>query len=663
VANLFFERTGKKQKHAVRRWAHTIWLAFMVSGFVARQADSQLSAKRGRKPLNKHRGDLIAKCSYLRDDLRRSTTAYKAFSDSVTFQDLLNQEAGDSTNQVQGWYTSEVRLEALIAKRSISLSKVNSCDVNMPLSADRRIPQLEAIRSRHVRDAQERWRSKAGTFASTFEAELRSEINRIYDQEQQSFSRARTAATGIDPDIAKEFPDLLDLIASSTLDTATKALLADGVRLLKFQEAGHLYRALTGIDSLGLGAAFALRPIVAARMRKMNDSIELAGIAAVKAEVQTKRAAELEAAVSRRKTIARSIRMLKEIGFYVGGVVLLLTPILLLGDKYMARARVIKARRAPYWGGLAEWISWDPGEIVVLYRNKRLIPIQPEEEAGGIISISSLRGEEYRGRVSTKTQLFSWEDERTRTADGLVMKFPLSIWWRVENPRLYVSRIAEEYREEHVNQKDSLMGAAEAWGARFAAGAFRQQISRMSAARVISPGDIQLLQGQKETTPELFAHEIQKTVQLLNDTMREFGIQVQRIVAGHADLPKDVEQTIVDMHTASTAPRKAEFETTAFTIREDAKTAAEIKMLEERVRILGPETLRTVEILREVDITSLAHSSMANAPTIVPIVNVVTESLKSGFSASQPPPELANAAKKIGQLPDEKSDSTETLEK
>jgi hypothetical protein len=299
---------------------------------------------------------------------------------------------------------------------------------------------------------------------------------------------------------------------------------------------------------------------------------------------------------------------------------------------------------------MSEWVLWDPGETVVLLRNKVMVPMAVKPQQGGIATISAWRGEEYRGRISSKTQLFAWRSEQILTADGLPIRFRLGIWWRIIEPQRYVSRIASEYHDQGEHQKDSLLGAAEVWLEKLAAGTLREQVSKLPSARVISSRAEPFLEvRQSEESDQLsFAREIEATRASLDAKTRAYGINVERIEVQELELPAVFPKTIAEMRRAHIEPGLANLESTAYAIRANAKTDVEMRRLGMLADVIGKPAVATKEILKEVDMGAVANPLISMMPVLQPFTEAVKKATLAGLAGSQSAePEEAKEPKQL----------------
>lgn len=609
-----------------------LWLVMSMAAYADAAAQTPVSAVAAGQP--------PTKCAYLRGRVREFGEARQAYADSVT-QPAPADSLGvvDTAQALATWMLVVAREAQFDAKERLARLAFQSCKSGIALLDPARQVDIEAARAKQVDETRKRWLAYLNGSPDSGLEELVVGINAAYDAEQRSFGAITVGRTYIDPDVAKEFPDLSELVRSSPLDAATQAQLIEAIPLMQFAEAGTLNAVLNGSDSTqGLAYAYRLRPILAARVTDRADSTDAVARAA----------SEEQAALVQENDQRRTALMTQSV-VGIAVLVVLLIVLWIFASKYLARVRAFKtgAKRMPYWGGAAEWVLWDPGETVVLLRQKVLVPIEVKRTEGGIGTISAWRGEEYRGRISSKTQLFAWRSEPILTADGLPIYFSLSIWWRVNDPQQYVSRIAAEYRADGETQQDSLMGAAGTWLEKFAAGTLREQVSKLPAARVISaraerfleveadPG-IPLLGDSAGTGQSSFAQEIAATRQSINTKTADYGIEVERIEVQGVELPPEFQETIEEMRRAYIEPGKARLESEAAAIRANRQTDVEMGRLARLAEIIGAPAVATKEILKDVDLAGLANPLVVMNPVMTPFTDAVRKSAETGLKPIQP---------------------------
>ena len=117
---------------------------------------------------------------------------------------------------------------------------------------------------------------------------------------------------------------------------------------------------------------------------------------------------------------------------------------------------------------------------------------------GGYAVISAFLGQEYKGLITSKTKLMTWNSDELHTSNGVPVKLTVAVLWRIGNRHLYFSKISDEFHQgsdilDHVKiQPGAVAGltqqgeVAELWIRTLAAGTLRQQLSHLPAERVVS---------------------------------------------------------------------------------------------------------------------------------------------------------------------------------
>lgn len=259
----------------------------------------------------------------------------------------------------------------------------------------------------------------------------------------------------------------------------------------------------------------------------------------------------------------------------------------------------------PFWLGLAELILWEPGETVVILREKRLVPMA--DPAGGYRIISAVRGEEYKGRISYKTRLLKWTSDPILTSDGLSVHLSLGLWWRICDANLYVSKISSEYHvEEKHSASDDLSEAAEYWIKNLAGGTLREQVNKLPAEKLISPyvqAYIQVSEGKSIEPIPQFPELLEGARSILSGKAKEYGIEIERVEVQELRLPGMYQEKLEAVRVAFLEPHQAKAET-------DAKVIA----LRGLASVIGTERTGLIEILKHVDVSKAATAYAGIAP-------------------------------------------------
>jgi regulator of protease activity HflC (stomatin/prohibitin superfamily) len=337
---------------------------------------------------------------------------------------------------------------------------------------------------------------------------------------------------------------------------------------------------------------------------------------------------------------------------------LVLLPILLYVEYRLTLVRAYRtgAKRLPIFFGFAELILWDPGETVVLLRKKELVAIETGAVKGGIKRISPWLGDEYRGRLSSKTMMYSWQSQESDpilTSDGLPIHLGLGILWRVVNPRLYVSRISTEYHESGAHVSDSLLGAVEEWLSKIAAGTLREQVNQLPAQSLISPYAQAYIHATDDDAVDslTFAGQIAATVRELDQKMQPFGVEIERIEVQKVALPAHFQEILQRARETQLEPMMAKNRAEATRIRRGADTDADLLKLQGLSGIIGREGVRAKEVFSEVNFGAMSNPLIAMNPLMRPLANTVQRVAEQGLAddvaADAPEQKLLDSERKL----------------
>jgi hypothetical protein len=171
-----------------------------------------------------------AKCLFLHEELERSRTLLPP---APEFLPLAARTEFDR-------FVDEVNT-------SIFNGKIASCGKGERLASIDRLRALETARLKHVEKIREEaQKPSAGIIIDT--------VNKLYETEAKSFFHVAKVAVR-DRDVAKDFPEVPELLKKSGLAEEMKEALLKDFRFIKYEEAGRLDRALRGTDK-GLIATF-----------------------------------------------------------------------------------------------------------------------------------------------------------------------------------------------------------------------------------------------------------------------------------------------------------------------------------------------------------------------------------------------------------------------
>lgn len=559
-----------------------------------------VTAQQSKTPVSK-KAAADAKCAFLRSEFRRSAQDGDDFAASSPLAAITSADALAASNgALSDWADYIAATEVFTARRTVRGLEVSACDRKIPLSDTARLGSIEIARVSQVRRASARWQELAGESGKEFTDSITSKINAVYEAETESFYNQASVKYN-DQDVVKDYSNLSSLIQASTLDQGTKDFYASALPFLKYEEAGRLANALQGVDKdQGLNYAYLLR-------NTLGDRV--AAASASRSQIETEQNKE-------------------RIGLLMKYGILLLVGLLLvvLGwiatDRTRAKYRAFRLglKRSPYWWGNAEWIFWDPGETVVLLEHKKLVPMKDRD--GGYRTISAWSGQEYKGRISYKTQFSTWKSDPIITSDGLSINLGVGIWWRIVDAGIYVSRIASDYHEGDHHSGEDLAEAAETWIKKLAAGTLRAEVNQLPAEKLISPYVKQYLEvpaesrdgssSQTKSVPD-FSEQLGKAESELNKKTTAYGIEIERLEVQELILPPIYQQKLEAVRVAFLEPTQAA-----------ALSSAQVIALQGLASVIGPEKVGLIEVLKHVD---LSHLNMNPFTGTIPIVQPMIDTL------------------------------------
>jgi hypothetical protein len=547
------------------------------------------------------KGPVDPKCAFLRSEVRRVAQDGQDFIAGSPLATVTSPDGLAATNStVSDWADYIAATEVFIAHRTIIGLEVSSCERKIRLSDPSRLASIEYARVAQVRRSADRWQGLAADQGKDLSDGITSKINAIYEAETRSFYNPAISKFD-DPDIGKDYPDLSAMIQNSSLDQGTKDFYTSALPLLRYEEAGRLANALRGVDKdQGLNYAYLLRNTLGGRVA-----------------VDTAKQNQITNEVNKERT-----RRLMNYAIYVLAALFLFALAWVATDRTRAKFRAFRLglKRSPFWGGNAEWIFWDPGETVVLLEHKKLVPMKDRD--GGYRTISAWNGQEYKGRISYKTQFSTWKSDPIITSDGLAVSLGVGIWWRIVDAGIYVSRIAADYHEGDHHTGENLAEAAEFWIKKLAAGTLRAEINQLPAEKLISPyveaylqvssGSDDGLPPQQKPVPN-FSGQLGKAQDELKKKTIEYGIEIERLEVQELILPPVYQQKLEAVRIAFLEPTQAA-----------ALTKAQVIALNGLAGVIGKERVGLIEVLKHVD---LSHLNMNPFTGVIPIMQPMIDTL------------------------------------
>ena len=265
---------------------------------------------------------------------------------------------------------------------------------------------------------------------------------------------------------------------------------------------------------------------------------------------------------------------------------------------------------------------------------------------GGYCAISAWRGQEYKGRISYKTQFSTWKSDPILTSDGLAVNLGVGIWWKITNASIYVSAIASDYHEGEQHRNENLGEAAVVWIEKLAAGTLREEVNQLPAEKLISPYVQAYLQVRRGPEGELlsegralpnFSEQLGKAEQKLNEKTLRYGITIERLEVQELILPPVYQKKLEAVRVAFLEPSQAR-----------ALNEAQVIALEGLAGVIGKDKVGLIEILKHVD---LSHVGVNPFTGMFPIVQPVVDSLQQQTSKALPPE--SNRSASLPAAPDE----------
>jgi len=580
------------------------------------------------------------KCVFLRHEAQRIGREEQDFVNASKFTGLKNtDDLAIAGGTLPEWGNYIGTTEVFAAREGFLRMAASACDKKINLSNPERLNGISKMREAHVKRLTERWQRLAGDAGKDLQASVIAQLGSAYDAETKSFYNTELRQFD-DPDIGKDYPDLLTGLRNSALDQNTKNFYNDNARFLQYEEAGQLSNILKGIDTQhGLDYAYLLR-------KKLSDRASTA--AQLRDQVSRQQEKDLKSTMST-YAIEASAAILAIILLWVWS------------DRARAKFRGIRtgATRVPFWGGNFEWVFWEPGETVVLLQHKRLVPMMNPH--GGYCTISAWKGQEYKGKISYKTQFSTWTSDPILTSDGLAVNLGLSVWWKIADAGKFVSGVAADYHEDNkhygspslaVAQESQISKdasdywtkeAAEFWIRKLAAGTLREQINQLPAEKLISPhvqSYIQIARGQDggsgagiRPVPN-FSDQLGNTKTELNKKALDYGITIEKLEVQELILPPVYQKKLEAVRVAFLEPTQ-----------QTALTEAQKIALRGLADVIGEDKVGLIEVLKHVDLSRVSMNPFTGViPIAQPIVDNLQQQTEKALPSSSSRGAAANAA-------------------
>ncbi len=581
------------------------------------------------------------KCRFLGEEYLRVQKEAQEFVSASRFADShsISEVAGLGAS-VDEFAEYIATSEEYSARLTILRMNREACERGVSLSAKERLPSIDVVRQRHLVRARRSWTSKGGTEQDAQLELIIKQINVVYDNEARSFYNSESIRGNLEPDIVKDYPTILEVIRESSLPPQDKAFFEANSQFMKYEEAGKLFNILKGLDPMGsLSYAYTLRKVLEDRAQQSQS----------RAHAEAAKVAE--ESVPAREGIMTWI--------WVGGFMLLLAVIgavVFANSERYAKFKAIRSGelRMPYWWGMKELILWEPGEAVILLRNKRLVAMT--DATGGYTSISAWSGEEYKGRITYKTQMMNYTSDPIHTSDGVQVRLEMVILWQIQNPNTYVSRISPDYHEHDSHEGEprsytdspkgekyfdkKLTETAEKWIRLLAGSTLREHICQLTAARLISP----YVQSYIHHYFQLPAEPSQKyesrmptilgqAQDALNKKTLEYGIRIEKLETKELKLPRNLEERLETVRLSFLQPAQALASAEAGKIERGALNQTQLEALRGLADIIGADNVARIEFMKAIGLAKIPFV----APYAPPFSAVFSSTQQVLPTPDQPP--------------------------
>jgi regulator of protease activity HflC (stomatin/prohibitin superfamily) len=587
------------------------------------------------------------KCIFLRDEVRRLQQDRQTATDSSGLSNIKSiQAAVDSGKTIDDLAEFVAQDESLAARIRILTLAVVSCEKGQPLSDVDRLQSVELAKGRQIDQIDSRWNQLGGKPDDEQLQMVIGRVNGVYDDEAKSFYNSDSEKLSLDPDIVKDYPTLFSLIENSGLSPDQKTFFQQNAQFLKYEEAGRLFNILSGIDKVGsLTYAYSLRKPLSERAQAAQNV----------QQADSQRAAE--------ETEKKIGGVMVWLGLGVLLLILLTAGVAVFkqSERY-ARYKGIRDKKqsVKYRWGTRTLILWEPGEVVILLKNKKLVSMtEPNgDPQGGFTSVSAWKGEEYRGRISYQSQLMQYVSEDIHTSDGVPVNLDLGLWWQIQNPNLYVARIAADYHlgnqhygapsagrspgniQDHFDEV--LKETAERWIRLMAGSSLREHVCEFSAAKLISPSvktyidtyfisdSSESKDGDSKKMPTIVDGVLGK----LNTKTNEYGIRIERIEVNELHLPENLKQQLETVRLSFLEPAKVAAETQGRSIEKRGLTQGQIEALTGFADVLGKDKVALIEIIKAIGIAKIPFVAPQTPPFAM--LQSLIASAQSDSASGQP---------------------------
>ena len=272
---------------------------------------------------------------------------------------------------------------------------------------------------------------------------------------------------------------------------------------------------------------------------------------------------------------------------WVVGLLVLIAGTAFLGFSFvqlvLAKSRAIRDREAPFWKGLAKFVSWNPTEGVVFLKNKQIDFVDNSpHDGGGIRAVYPLLGEELVLRVPLEIQTLTFRDSEVLTREYMPLTIQGTIYWKVCDLSRFYLYISKEIHTASDTGSHAVASSgtrpqfevAEQWLRAMAEEKTRTIVSRIGTGLLIAD---QLASDLPKALPEAAtfiraapessssyrtaAEGLAETIKAaFGSAVGEYGLEIHRVALQEVKLPTEIYAAAVDACKSAYLPLKAQAE-------------------------------------------------------------------------------------------------------
>lgn len=326
--------------------------------------------------------------------------------------------------------------------------------------------------------------------------------------------------------------------------------------------------------------------------------------------------------------------------YIAGAVVAVALPVALqfaLAPMVAVRRRVKRVRIL--WG-MAEYVVWDPNEVLIIRRGGKIWKSDEDEapsddgdkkpsgdEAkqssnGGARFIYPLFGEDVRARVSLAVKSLTWRDT-VNIQEAIPCNIEVAVWWAVDDVSEYffrndleahpdAGRKAGARSEEEAARDTAEADLKKLTGARvrkvasnvdFQISLIEMLILKQSEYRAVQPGGVAPDSNARAGAANMSAnltHALRAELNPdeLNKEAKACGLRVERVEVQSIDWATEVQRPVLEMLLGRLRPERARSQAEAEGILADAKSESYAKRLSDISKVLGVPVTQMRELLQ-----------------------------------------------------------------